>query len=176
MIYLSIYLSNYLPTYLSTNHVNSSLPSCLCVCSSSSAVGVPAILQRHSRLPGVSHLHVHHLWISWPCGHMAQVLSSLVCSAALWHVARTGKHWALKSAGPSEMNDGCEPELTANISVKFENINQQLEPPCCRILGSGWGNVFQMLSQTSMTLGTDKGQVSKTWRCVLNYLKVLATR
>lgn len=118
----------------------------VCVCSPSSAVGVPAILQRYSRLPGVSHLHMCHLWISWPCGHMVQVLSSLICSGALWHVARPGKHWALKFAGPSEMKDGCEHELTANISVKFKNINQRLKPPCYRILDCGWGNMFQMLT------------------------------
>lgn len=42
--------------------------------SPSGAVGVPAVLQRHCRLPGIRHLHLHHLRIPRPCGHMAQVL------------------------------------------------------------------------------------------------------
>lgn len=41
--------------------------------SASSAVGVPAVLQRHGRLPGVRHLHLHHLGIAGPAGHVAQV-------------------------------------------------------------------------------------------------------
>ena len=56
-------------------------------CSPSGAVGVPAVLQRNSGLPGISHLYLHHLWISWPCGHMAQVPSThlIACSSVrLW--------------------------------------------------------------------------------------------
>jgi len=45
----------------------------VCVRSPSGVVGVPAVLQRHRRLPGVRHLHLHDLRISWPRGHMAQV-------------------------------------------------------------------------------------------------------
>lgn len=179
-IHLSVYLSvclfvcltAYLSTYLSIM-LTLLLPP-VCVCSPSSAVSVPAILQRHSRLPGVRHLHMHHLWITWPRGHMAQVLYSLICSTALWPMAQTGKHWVLNSAGPSEMKDVCEHKLRANIYVKFTSISRQLEPPCCRILDSGWGNMFQMCSQTCITLGTDEGQVSKTWRWVPNYPDVMS--
>lgn len=63
--------------------------SCFCACSPAGVISVPAILQRHSWLPGVSHLYLHHLWISWPCGHMAQVPStSLIPSVGLWHTAQ----------------------------------------------------------------------------------------
>lgn len=126
------------------------------VCSPSSAVGIPAILQCHCGLPGVSHLHVHHLWISWPWGHMAQVPLSLIRSAALWHVAQAGKQFALKSARPWKMKDGCKPKLTPNISFKIKTINQLLEPPCYGIFDPGWGIALQMWSQTLMKWGLMK--------------------
>lgn len=61
----------------------------LSVCSPSGVVRVPAILQCHSRQPGVSHLYLHHFWISRPSGHMAQVPStSLIPRVGLWHTAQ----------------------------------------------------------------------------------------
>ena len=57
-------------------------------CSASGAVSVPAIIQCYSRQPGVCHLHLHHLWIPWPRGHMAQVPSAfLIPAIGLWQTA-----------------------------------------------------------------------------------------
>lgn len=67
---------------------------CLCVHSPSGAVSVPAVLQCHSWLQGTGHLYMHHLWISWSRGHMAQVLSpALISRIVLRHAASSERFW-----------------------------------------------------------------------------------
>lgn len=61
-----------------------------CFHSPSGAIGVPAVLQRHRWLPGVGHLHLHHLRIPRPRGHMAQVPPPLLWYPSVRRLARRG--------------------------------------------------------------------------------------
>lgn len=52
--------------------------------SSSGSVSAAAVLQRHRRLPGVSDVHLHHVWLPRPSGDLVLVGNSNVCQETLW--------------------------------------------------------------------------------------------
>ena len=66
----NIFLGNpvMLPTSSLFDHLDPSSPS-----SASCVVGAPANVQRHRRLPGVSHLDLHHRRVPPARPHLAQV-------------------------------------------------------------------------------------------------------
>lgn len=61
--------------------------------SAPSAVRVPAVLQRHCWRPRIGYLCLHHVWIPWARGHLAQVR----CTSPM-----PSKHYAFETVGTSQ--------------------------------------------------------------------------